>query len=58
MKNDWVIDGFCFETEIEAMAANKELEGIRYIQERLNTDRPEAVSRASLMSAMMLAVSG
>ncbi len=48
MKNDWVIDGFCFETEIEAMAANKELEGIRYIQERLNTDRPEAVLQVYL----------
>ena len=48
MKTDWVIDGFCFETEIEAMAANKELEGIRYIQERLNTDRPEAVLQVYL----------
>ena len=48
MKKEWVIDGFCFETESEAMAAKKELEGIRYIQERLNVNRPEAVLQVYL----------
>ena len=48
MKKEWIIDGFDFATETEAMAATKELEGIRYIQERLNTNRPEAVLQVYL----------
>jgi len=48
MNREWVIDGFCFGTEQEVVAAEKELEGIRYIQERLNTSRPDAVLQVYL----------
>lgn len=48
MGKEWVIDGFFFQSEEEAKAANKELEGIHYIQERLNMNRPEAVLQVYL----------
>ncbi len=42
-KNTFIVDGYSFDTEIQAEKARKELEGVRYIREKLDMDNPEAV---------------
>ena len=48
MTKEWIVEGFRFQTEEDARAASKEAEGIRYIENKLNTNHPESVLQVYL----------
>ncbi|MCR4955356.1 MAG: hypothetical protein K6A30_01560 [Lachnospiraceae bacterium] len=42
-REQFIVDGYVFETESQATQAKRELEGVRYMKERLDMSDPEAV---------------